>query len=160
MWNVAVIDGKPYLFDPTWGAGRYVGKFIKDPSYFYYKTDPEQFFKTHYPDMFEDAFVDEPVDRQEFANRPLIISKELLFANIESPKSGIVDTRNYFDKILFSINGVTLETIGYSYGMEEIPIEKVVTEDNTLKFGVPIELGQRQLLIYFDGKPALGYTLK
>lgn len=160
MWNVAVIDGKPYLFDPTWGAGRYAGKFIKDPTYFYYKTDPEQFFKTHYPDIFEDAFVEERVDRQEFANRPLIISKELLFTNIESPRSGIVNTRDYFDEILFSINGVSPETVGYSYGMEEVAIEKVVQEDGTLKFGVPIELGQRQLLIYLDGKPALGYTLK
>ena len=30
---------------------------MKDPNYFYYKTPPEQFIKTHYPDIFEDAFL-------------------------------------------------------------------------------------------------------
>ena len=41
MWNVAIIEGKPYLFDPTWGAGKYNTKFIKEPSYYYYKIKPE-----------------------------------------------------------------------------------------------------------------------
>ncbi len=40
MWNIAILDGETYLFDPTWGAGKYNGKFIREPSYFYYKTDP------------------------------------------------------------------------------------------------------------------------
>ena len=77
MWNAAVIDGQTYLFDPTWGAGKYHDKFIKEPSYFYYKTDPELFFKTHYPSMFEDAFIDRIVSREVFSNMPLIIKEDL-----------------------------------------------------------------------------------
>ena len=58
MWNIAYIDGEPFLFDPTWGAGKYHEKFIKYPSYYFYKTEPELFFKTHYQSIFEDAFMD------------------------------------------------------------------------------------------------------
>lgn len=44
MWNVIIIDDQPHLFDPTWGAGKYHERFIKDPTYYYYKTPPDHFF--------------------------------------------------------------------------------------------------------------------
>ncbi len=159
MWNVAVIDGEPHLFDPTWGAGRYTDKFIKEPTYFFYKTPPAHFFKSHYPDLYEDAFMDEDVDRMTFANRPLVIAENLAFEDLESPKDGTIDTTSYFDEILFSIRNAEPETVTYSYGMGQ---QTVTTsrDGELLKFGVPIELGQQQLLIYFDGKPALGYKVK
>ena len=160
MWNVAVLDGKPYLFDPTWGAGKYRGKFIREPDYFYFKVSPDLLLNTHYPEIFDDAFVSEGVSREEFSRRPLIISRDVLPRNIQSPSEGIIDTQSYFDEILFTIKGVTPETLGYSYGMEEVPIESFTIEDDVLKFGIPIELGERHLLIFFNGKPALGYRLK
>ena len=160
MWNVIIIDDKPYLFDPTWGAGKYNGRFIKDPTYFYYKTPPEQFFKSHYPDIFEDAFVDKNVSRQEFALMPIIIHKELLLDAIENPKSGILRSDAYFGEIPFAIKTSAEYQVSFSYGGEIVPLDTAKTENNRLEFNVPLELGEDKLIIYFDGKPALAYKVR
>ncbi len=159
MWNVATIDGKPYLFDATWGAGKYNGKFIKEPSYFYFETPPELFIKTHYPDMPEDAFLDETPSKKQFSERPLIIEKNLLPKDIETPSKGLLFEDEYFDKILFSIKNTNPEKISYSYGTEIISIEEIERETNRIKFNVPLTIGAKTLLVYFDGKPALGYKI-
>ncbi len=159
MWNVVTIDGKPYLFDPTWGAGKYNGKFIKEPTYFYYKTPPELFIKTHYPDMAEDTFLDTILSREQFSERPLIIEQNLLAADIESPSKGVLLEDEYFGDILFSIKNINPENISYSYGTKIVAIEKVEREENRIIFNVPLSIGAKTLLVYFDGKPALGYKI-
>ena len=159
MWNVAIIDNKPYLFDATWGAGKYNGKFIKEPSFFYYRTPPQLFIKTHYPDMPEDAFLDTSISREQFAKLPLIIEKNLLPENIEFPTQGLLFEDEYFDEILFSIKNIHPEKISYSYGTDIISIEEIEREANNIKFNVPLTIGGKTLLIYFDGKPALGYKI-
>lgn len=159
MWNVATIDGKPYLFDPTWGAGKYNGKFIKEPTYFYYKTPPELFIKTHYPDMAEDTFLDTILSREQFSERPLIIEKNLLSADIESPTKGVLLEDEYFGDILFNIKNINPENISYSYGNKIMAIENVEREENRIKFNVPLTIGAKTLLVYFDGKPALGFKI-
>lgn len=159
MWNVASIEGKYYLFDATWGAGKYNGKFIKEPSYFYYETPPELFIKTHYPDMPEDAFMDEIMSREQFSEQPLIIEKSLLAKDIESPSKGLLFEDAYFGEILFSIKNIDPEKISYSYGTDIISIEEIEREANKIKFNVPLIIGAKTLLIYFDGKPALGYKI-
>jgi transglutaminase/protease-like cytokinesis protein 3 len=159
MWNVATIGGKPYLFDATWGAGKYNGKFIKEPSYFYYKTPPELFIKTHYPDMFEDAFSDVKISREQFSELPLIIEKHLLPNDIEFPTKGLLYEDAYFDEILFSIKNINPEKISYSYGSETISIDEIEREETRIKFNVPLTIGAKTLLVYFDGKPALGYKI-
>ena len=160
MWNVAVIDGKAYLFDPTWGAGKYNQKFIKEPSYYYYKTPPKQFIKTHYPDIFEDAFISESISRQDFSNMPLIIDRELLISDIETPTKGIIYTEMYFNEIQFRIKTTIPKEVTYSYELEAVPVEKLIMKDNSLEFSIPIEQGVNNLLIYFDGEPAIGYKIK
>jgi transglutaminase/protease-like cytokinesis protein 3 len=40
MWNAIKIDDSWYLFDTTWGAGKYTSKFVKEPSYYYYQIAP------------------------------------------------------------------------------------------------------------------------
>jgi len=160
MWNVAIIEGNAYLFDPTWGSGKYQQKFIKEPSYFYYKTPPELLFKTHYPDIFEDAFISEAISKQEFLEMPLIIIKELLLSDIETPKKGIIYTEMYFDEIQFSIKNVTPESISYSFGTEIIPVKKFEKTNGKIEFSVPLQLGVNRLMIYFDHQPALGYRIE
>lgn len=159
MWNVATIDGKPYLFDATWGAGKYNGKFIKEPSYFYFETPPEFFIKTHYPDMPEDAFLDEMPSKKQFSELPLIIEKNLLPKDIEFPATGLLFEDEYFGEILFSIKNTNPEIISYSYGTEIISIDAIERETNRIKFNVPLTIGAKTLLVYFDGKPALGYKI-
>lgn len=160
MWNVAYIEGEPYLFDLTWGAGRYNGKFIKEPTYFYYKTPPKLFFRSHYPDMYEDAFMDKLISKEEFAYRPLLIDNTILVDNIETPKNGVIDTSNYFDAILFSMIDVDVNKIYYSYddGVRVAVNKKI--DQGSIRFEVPLQLGVEELLIFFNDKPALGYKIK
>ncbi len=160
MWNVAIIDGESFLFDPTWGAGKYNQKFIKEPSYFYYKIPPEQFIKTHYPDIFEDAFISETMSKQEFSDMPLIIKKELLISDIIAPNKGIIYSEMYFNEIQFEIKNANLNKVAYSFGKEILPVSKLIQKENLLEFSVPLELGVKTLLIYFDDQPALGYRIE
>ncbi len=160
MWNVAYIDGKPFLFDPTWGAGKYHDQFIKEPNYFYYKTKPELFIKTHYPDVFDDAFVSNSISRTEFSNRPLIIIEDLTLDEIETPKNGILFEDEYFGDIPFRIKNVSPKKISYSYGGESISLENFKLEEDVLTFNIPLEIGIKIILIYFDDQPALGYVIK
>ncbi len=160
LWNVAIIDGNPYLFDPTWGSGRYHQKFIKEPSYFYYKTPPESFLKTHCPDLFEDALILETISKQEFLAMPLIIERDLILSDIDTPKSGIIYTEMYFDEIQFSIKNVSPKSVSYSYGTEIVPVEKFKETNQNIEFSVPLELGASRLMIYFDDQPAIGYKIK
>ena len=160
MWNVAYIDGKPYLFDPTWGAGKYQEKFIKDTSYFYFKTPPQQFIKSHYPDLFEDSFLLDTVSRTDFSKRPLIIDKNILYSDLLNPREGIIHTEMYFDEIQFSVEKVNPSSVMYSYGDEKKQVKKFEKEGQQLNFSIPLQLGARNLLIYFDDVPVLGYQIK
>jgi len=160
MWNVAIIKGKPYLFDPTWGAGKYNQKFIKEPSYFYYKTPPELFIKTHYPDLFEDAFISEKISKQQFSEMPLIIEKSLTITDVLAPSKGIVYADMYFDEIQFEIKNTHPKNITFSYGNEPKKVLKLIQKENLVAFSVPLQLGVKTLLIYFDDQPALGYRIE
>ncbi len=66
-WCASMINGKWYLFDPTWGSG-YVanGKFIKRINNDYYKVPPSVFISDHMPfdPMWE--FLEYPVSNQRF----------------------------------------------------------------------------------------------
>ena len=159
MWNIATIDGKQYLFDPTWGAGKYNGKFIKEPTFFYYKTPPKLFFKTHYPAMYEDALIDAVVSKEVFANMPIIIPETLRREDVEKPLSGIISSEDEDGMIDFQIRNINPATISYSFGNEKISVEKIEKDGNVTTFKLPLQLGVSTLLIYFDDTPALGYII-
>ena len=159
MWNVAMIDGQTFLFDATWGAGKYDGKFIREPSYFYYKTPPEQLIKTHYPHLQEDTFLTEIFTREDFAAIPLLINEKLLLSDIESPSLGVISSSDEDGMINFRIRNIVPSTISYSFGNEKKAITFSEMEGG-IKFSIPIQLGKENLLIYFDDEPALGYKVK
>ncbi len=160
LWNIAYINGKPYLFDPTWGSGKFSRKFIKDTSYFYYKTPPEQLIKTHYPSMFEDALIDFKLTKEDFSLLPLIIDKKVLIEDIIAPKKGIIFTEEYLGVVPFEIQNINPEKVSYSYdsGLKnEVESKRV---GDAVTFSIPIELGTKKLLIYFNDKPVLGYVIQ
>jgi len=158
MWNVAVIDGQSYLFDPTWGAGKFNGVFIKEPSYFYYKTPPDLFFRSHYPTVYEDAFMEQVIPQNVFSNLPLIIDLELSFNDIELPLSGVVRSDGS-EKTTFKLRRKLPNEITYAFDEDKVRPVNVLNEDGLLNFEVPMELGKERLLIYFDGEPALGFKV-
>ncbi len=159
MWNVAMIDGQTFLFDATWGAGKYDGEFIREPSYFYYKTPPEQLIKTHYPHLQEDTFLTEIFTREDFAAIPLLINEKLLLTDIESPSHGVISSSDEDGMINFRIKNIVPSTISYSFGNEKKTVTFSEIEGG-IQFSVPIVLGKENLLIYFDDEPALGYKVK
>jgi len=159
MWNVVTIEGQSYLYDPTWGAGKYHGKFIKEPSYFYYKTPPNLFAKTHCPQMQEDALLTETLTREDFAAMPLVIQEQLTLNDIDNPKKGLISSREGDGFVNFNVRNVKPSKIEYSYGADKKALE-FSNEEDAISFVIPIELGKENLLIYFDDKPALGYKIK
>ncbi len=160
MWNVAYIDGTPYLFDTTWGAGKYHQQFIRDTSYYYFKTDPEKFIKTHYPDLYEDAFLTETISRSDFSSMPLIIDRSMNYSDLVQPKTGVIYTEMYFDEIQFIVKNANTGNIYYSYGIDKEPVKQIKRENDTVHFTVPLPIGEQDLLIYFDQEPALGFKVK
>lgn len=159
MWNVAFIDGERYLFDPTWGAGKYREKFIREPSYFYYKTPPELFVKTHFPDLEEDTLLSEIIGREVFASWPLIIQKELTLDEVEMPYLGVIDSGNSSGEISFGIRTDLGTKVSYSYDGKQTAVETSI-ENGVLKFVIPIQLGRENLLVYFNNEPALAYKIR
>lgn len=162
MWNVAIIEGKPFLFDATWGAGRYTTKFIKEPSYYYYKTAPDLLINTHYPQQYEDAFLNEDLSTTQFFDRPLIIKHGFTFGDIISrEKSGVIDQQLYNGEVVFKVV-TTVDEVSYSFGNETFVLDSSSVEisDNETTFTIPLSLGIDKLLVYFDGKPALGYLIE
>ena len=159
MWNAAKIDGEWYLFDTTWGAGKYDEKFIKEPTYFYYKIAPEQLIKNHYPEMVEDSFLTSPISFTEFKRLPLIISNELLPEAIISPKEGVLNSNSSMNEIFFELKTKAPKQIQYAYDIikETVPF---IENDGILTFTIPVQIGSHSLLIYFDDEPVLGYKIE
>lgn len=162
MWNIAVIDQKPYLFDATWGAGKYTTKFIKEPSYYYYKIAPHYLINTHYPAQFEDALLTETITSKTFFEQPLLIKKGFTIDQILSKQTnGILHLNSYDGVIAFKIESA-MPNISYTYGEKLIPVNELVydTSENTTTFTIPVVLGAQTLLIYFNEQPAIGYLVK
>ncbi|MEZ4779737.1 MAG: transglutaminase domain-containing protein [Flavobacteriaceae bacterium] len=158
-WNAAKIEGTWYLFDATWGAGKYIGKFIKQPSYFFYKTAPEQLIKSHYPEMVEDSFLLEIISFDDFSKAPLVISSELLFKDILSPKGGTILSFSSMNEVYFEIRTAAPKEIQYAYGGTKESVQ-FSEKEGIVTFTVPVQIGQDSLLIYFDNQPVLGYKVE
>lgn len=159
MWNVAMIEEEPFLFDATWGAGKYRERFIREPSYYFYRIAPSMLIKTHMPHIPEDSFLKEPPSKEVFAQRPLIIDRSIEIMDLSLQTKGRISSEIEQGVIPFRIKDKSVESITYSFGNElkEIPFSE---ENNYLIFSIPMELGVSQLLIYFDDQPALGYKIK
>ncbi|MFY8182433.1 MAG: transglutaminase domain-containing protein [Flavobacterium sp.] len=66
-WNASKIEGKWFLFDPTWGAG-YVNnlKFYKKLNNNFFKTSAAKMIQTHMPFDYLWQFSNEPITNHEF----------------------------------------------------------------------------------------------
>jgi len=66
-WCAAKIEGKWYLFDPTWGAG-YIEKqqFVKKLNNAYFRVSPQTMIKTHMPFDYLWQFLNSPWNNEEF----------------------------------------------------------------------------------------------
>ncbi len=159
MWMVAVIGDVPMLLDPTWGAGRYQDRFIKSPSYYYYDTPAPLFLKNHYPEVFDDAYVDFDVSKKAFSERPLVIQKELTVDQV-SPKEGIIKSKVLSKGIVFSLEGIKAAAISYTLDTSEKIKADFKIENNTLLCMIAVKTKAQSLVIYADDQPVIGYKIK
>lgn len=76
-WCSSKIDGKWYLFDPTWGSG-YVNnnnKYIRKINTSYFKVMPAQMIASHMPFDYLWQFINYPITNQEFIEGKTQINK-------------------------------------------------------------------------------------
>ncbi|WP_339918994.1 transglutaminase domain-containing protein [uncultured Flavobacterium sp.] len=66
-WCASEINGKWFVFDPTWGAG-YIdkGRFVKKIDDNYYKVEPEKIIKSHMPYDYMWQFLNYPINNKDF----------------------------------------------------------------------------------------------
>jgi hypothetical protein len=159
MWVVAVVNQKAMLFDPTWGAGRYNETFIKAPSYFYFNTPHEQFLNTHMPEVFDDAYVNFRLSRENFSKRPLLIQKGLAHSDI-APKSGVLKAKILAKGIEFLLPLQAPNTVHYvlDNGVKR-PME-FESDAGTIRFTIATKEKANSLVIYADEQPIIGYKIK
>ncbi len=74
-WNAVLIENDWYLSDATWSSGyiRSDNKSfvpVKDDSYFL--IDPQQFWRTHFPEDMNWILLDNPPQYEDFINGPII----------------------------------------------------------------------------------------
>lgn len=159
MWMVAVIDNTPMLLDPTWGAGRYNGTFIKSPSYTYFDTPASQFLKSHYPEIFDDAYVDFNLSKEDFSKQPLLISKQLTIDEIR-PNKGIIKSKLLSKGIVFSLPGIQAKKLTYTLGTnEKIPLD-FQKENEGIICMIMEKTKAESLVIYADDTPIIAYKIK
>lgn len=159
MWNAIKIDGTWHLFDATWGAGKYTDKFIKEPSYFYFKTAPNLFVKTHYPEDIKDAFVADEIDFKTFSQQPIFINPSLQLGNLATSNNGVIDKNQEAAVLEFQFIKST-STLSYMYDGQRLLVKDVQEEERSVNFTIPLQRTAKTLLIYLDEKPVLAYIIK
>jgi hypothetical protein len=84
-WNAAKVDGKWFLFDPTWGAG-YVNnlKFYKKLNNNFFKTSAAKMIQTHMPFDYLWQFSNEPITNHEFFSGIIQKDKPKMNFNFDS----------------------------------------------------------------------------
>ncbi len=76
-WNAVELNGKWYLCDPTWSAGRIIlenegPRFISDYFDSYFLADPQLFVKNHYPLEIASSLLLEPPTLNQFIEGPVV----------------------------------------------------------------------------------------
>lgn len=159
MWNAIKIDGDWHLFDATWGAGKYTDKFIKEPSYFYYKIAPSALIKTHYPQDISDAFVEESLSYKSFSQQPIYIDASIELAAIATSKVGVIDKDQRANELAFGLL-TQVTNASYAYDGKIFPVKTIEETESGINFTIPLQRNAETLLIYLDDKPVLAYKLK
>ena len=159
MWNAIKIDNNWYLFDATWGAGKFTGRFVKEPTYFYYKTPPAALVKTHYPEDITDAFVEKSLSFTTFSQQPIYIDPSLELADYATSTIGVIKKDQESAVIEFGLNTKPSQ-ISYKYDGDKFPVNGITQTDKGIYFTIPLQRNAETLLIYLDDKPVLAYILK
>ncbi|MDC7997278.1 transglutaminase domain-containing protein [Gilvibacter sediminis] len=161
MWNIALIDGNTYLFDATWGAGRYTDRFEKDTTYSFFMADPQQFVYTHLPLLEEDQLLTQPLSRAIFESMPIIVDDSLKEYKSLLPATGILNSGASSGKWQFRLPIPQQSAIGISVDGSAVKSQNTHwnAEAQLHEFELDIPLGAQLLIIYFDERPGMVYKI-
>lgn len=74
-WAAVKLDGRWYLFDPTWGAGHiHDKKYRKHYNDYYFQIRPDQLAFTHFPSDEKWQLVAAPISKETFDKQPRLVS--------------------------------------------------------------------------------------
>ncbi len=161
MWNIALIDGTAYLFDATWGAGRYTDRFEKDPTYRFFQSNPQQFIYTHFPLLAEDQLLAQPLDRTTFETMPIIVDDSLVQYDSLLPSTGILNSGASSGKWQFRLPIPQETALGISVdGASMRPLAaNWNAADQCYEFELDIPLGAQFLIVHFNERPGVVYKI-
>lgn len=158
MWLIAIVNQKPVIMDPTWGAGRFIESFQREPSYAFYDVKPEHFLKTHYPEVFDDTYVDVPISQDSFSKWPLIIPENVQLDDIQ-PKNGILKYKDLKNGIDFSLSVKPEKTLLYTFDDGVMREAKIVKEGDALSFFIRTKSRTSRVVIFDGNKPLVAYLV-
>lgn len=171
-WNAIELNGKWYLCDSTWSAGRIVldeGKprFESDYHDGYFLADPTLFVKNHYPLDLDWSLVPQPPTFDEFIDGP-VVYKEAFPRNIIPNKPGSMKfeaIKNEPVQFVFEVpKGFKSESmsIAVNSGTANKAVESKVTMNHNkclLEYSFKA-LGIHDVHIQFEGDIITTYVVK
>lgn len=84
-WCGANIDGKWYVFDPTWGSGgMHNGKFVKKINNYYFKAEPSKIISSHIAFDYLWQFLNYPITNQEFYDGKVQVDKSKKYFDFDT----------------------------------------------------------------------------
>lgn len=163
-WNAVEVNGKWYLVDLAWSAGRTDRKFRTFTKAFtdaWYMTDKELFAMTHYPKDKKWQFLDTPVNKSVFTQAPIIrpaaIVNELY--PVSAKRGSVRGKADTTKKMIFEIGDPELiKSMAVSARTSDrIPV-KYTIQDNLLYVDVPFATeGDYSFNIYVNDDIAYMY---
>lgn len=164
-WNAFKINNNWFLADVTWSAG-WVDysklKFNKEYSAVYFASDPFEFAMKHLPDDKQWLLTERIKNIEDFVNQPIpfnsFLGKNII---IIAPANGTLNVLKSSGVQFLFKNIPTNTEIAYHFKKEKYGQKvKPYSKSDTLTFSVfPASKGQDELVIYFNGEPALGYKI-
>lgn len=123
-WCASIIDGKWFLFDPTWGSGGINnGKFVKKINNSYFKVEPKKMIVSHIPFDYLWQFLNYPLTNREFYNGKTetdSTKKRFDFQNEIDKFEKLIDTDKAFESAArIEANGIVNNLILDQYKFEK-----------------------------------------
>lgn len=123
-WCASQIDGKWFLFDPTWGSGGINnGMFVKKLNNSFYKVEPQKMIASHIPFDYLWQFLNYPITNKEFYEGKSAANtskKSFDFQNEINKFEKLIDTDKAFESAArIEANGIVNNLILDQYKFEK-----------------------------------------
>jgi transglutaminase/protease-like cytokinesis protein 3 len=158
-WNMVEIDGKRYLLDVTWAAGKY--RQFRKVFEFLFLTPPELFIRNHFPDNVEYSLLEITFSKNYFIKAPLYhLSKYSKVIHVVSPLNGILNISATKKKI-FKFKGTDdIYMVSYKIGDKITEIKDFKTIDNALELEIDFSNKIGDLITFiFNNQSIVTYRL-